>query len=174
MILKYDELSTLRNNTNKRIGLFKGTFDLIHHDHVKLINMLKSYCDMLVVEIKSDADVQAKKGNSRPIINENDRAYIVDNLKSVDYVIIGDKKQMTQYIASIIGDKAYSQSDLNKIMRDGYLIELLRPNVIFTSDEKPVPEIITDFCNQLGVEIKILPMQTGMHTTDIINKCKNL
>lgn len=42
MILNYNDLDLIRElNKNIKIGLFKGTFDLIHHDHVKLINEIK-------------------------------------------------------------------------------------------------------------------------------------
>ncbi len=175
MILNYSDLYSLKEiNKNNKIGLFKGTFDLMHHDHIKLINEIKKNCDLLVVEVKSDEDVRAKKGKSRPIINQFERAYMVDNLKSVDYTIIADKKEQTAFISSLISEKEYNQKDIDKILRDGYLIEKLNPDMIFTSTEKPVPQIIIDLCNKLNVEIKVLPMQNGLHTTDIIEKCKKM
>ena len=38
--------------------------------------------------LSGDTRVKARKGAKRPIINENDRAKILDNLKIVDYVFI--------------------------------------------------------------------------------------
>lgn len=175
MILNYSELTSLKDtNKNKKIGLFKGTFDLIHHDHIKLMNEIKKYCDLLVIEIKTDEDVSRRKGRNRPIINQKDRAYIVDNLKCVDFTIIANKKEKTRLISDLISKKEYTQKEKEKILRDGYLIEKLHPDIIFTSTEKPVPGIITDLCNKLNIEIKILPMQEGLHTTDIIQKCQRL
>lgn len=175
MILDYNDLNLLKkNNPNKKIGLFKGTFDLIHHDHIKLINEIKKNCDLLVVEIKSDEDVKTKKGKNRPIINQSERAYMVDNLKSVNFTIIANKKEQTNLMLDLISEREYKPKDIEKILRDGYLIEKLNPNIIFTSTEKPVPQIIIDLCNKLNVEIKVLPMQNGLHTTDIIEKCKKV
>ena len=75
MILDYNELDSLKyTNKNKKIGLFKGTFDLIHHDHIKLMNEIKKYCDLLVIEVKTDEDVSKRKGKNRPIKNQEDRA----------------------------------------------------------------------------------------------------
>ena len=173
MILNYNELESLKElNKNKKIGLFKGTFDLIHHDHIKLMNEVKKYCDLLVIEVKSDKDVRNKKGKNRPIINQNDRAYIVDNIKCVDFTIIASKKEETGMISDLIFKKEYSKKEIEKVLRDGFLIEKLHPDIIFTSTEKPVPKIIIDLCNNLNIEIKILPMREGLHTTDIIEKCK--
>lgn len=175
MILNYNDLDSLKEiNKNKKIGLFKGTFDLMHYDHIKLINEIKKNCNLLVVEVKSDEDVRAKKGKSRPIINQFQRAYMVDNLKSVDFTIIANKKEQTAFISSLISEKEYNQKEIDKVLRDGYLIEKLNPDMIFTSTEKSVPQIIIDLCNKLNVEIKILPMQKGLHTTDIIKKCKKM
>lgn len=124
------------------------------------------------MEIKSDEDVKIKKGENRPIINQFERAYIVDNLKSVDFTIIADEKNQTKIISELISEKEYNKNDIDKVLRDGYIIEKLNPDMIFTSSEKPVPEIIIDLCNKLNVKIKIFPMQNGLHTTDIIEKCK--
>ena len=74
----------------------------------------------------------------------------------------------------MISEKEYTQKEKEKILRDGYLIEKLHPDVIFTSTEKPVPSIIIDLCDKLNIEIKVLPMQEGLHTTDIIEKCKKV
>lgn len=175
MILDYNDLDSLKEiNKNNTIGLFKGTFDLMHHDHIKLINEIKKNCDLLIIEVKSDEDVKAKKGESRPIISQFERAYMVDNLKSVNFVIIADQKEKTKLISDLISEKEYSQKDIEKILRDGYLIEKLNPDMIFTSTEKPIPQIIIDLCNKLNIEIKVLPMQKGLHTTDIIEKCKKI
>lgn len=38
--------------------------------------------------LSGDNRVKARKGQKRPIINESDRARILDNLKMVDYVFI--------------------------------------------------------------------------------------
>lgn len=173
MILNYSDLCSIRQkNHDKVIGLFKGTFDLIHHDHIRIMQEIKKKCEILVVEIKTDEDVRNKKGSNRPIINQQERAYIVDNIKCVDYTIIGNRKEKTSSMIDLISKNEYNVAHIEKFYRDGYLIEMLKPNIVFTSSEKPVPQIIIDWCKKLDINIMILPMQNGMHTTDIIEKCK--
>lgn len=46
--------------------------------------------DILVVAIKND-DYVSQKGVGRPIICQEQRAEIIDNLKCVDYVVITNK-----------------------------------------------------------------------------------
>lgn len=174
MILNYDELPIIRNDNKRyKIGLFKGTFDLFHSAHLGCLNEIKNDVDILIVEVKSDEDVRNKKGLTRPIISEKERATIVDNIKAVDYTIIANKKESTQLIQTLIDKNNLSENEISKIKRDGYLIEQLKPDCIFTTDEKPVPKAITKLCEKLNVEIKIIPMYKGMHTTDIIKKCKD-
>lgn len=65
-----------------------GTFDLLHRGHVELLNYAKSLGDYLLVLIDSDSRVKALKGNDRPVYHEQDRKYLLENLKSVDEVRI--------------------------------------------------------------------------------------
>lgn len=175
MILNYEELKQVRkNNLNRTIALFKGTFDLFHYDHLMLLSEIKSNCDLLVVEIKSDIDVRRKKGNGRPIIDEYKRAIIIDSIKFTDYTIIANKRERTKLIDELISDNTYKENEISKLLRDGYLIEQLHPNYVYSTDEKTVSEAISDLCDKLNIKIKIIKTRDGLHTTDIINKCKNL
>ena len=139
-----------------------------------LLSEIKAQCDILVVEIKSDYDVKSKKGEGRPIIDEHRRTAIVDNIKFTDFTILANKRERTELIDNLISNNTYTEKEISKLLRDGYLIEQLHPDYIYTTDEKPVPSAIIDLCNELNIEIKIKKMKTGLHTTDIINKCKNL
>ena len=63
-----------------------GTFDLLHPGHLKLLNFAKSHGDYLIVGIDSDDRVKEKKGQKRPIYNQDDRAFFLKTLKPVDQV----------------------------------------------------------------------------------------
>lgn len=143
-------------------------------DHIRIINEIRNYCDILFIQIESDKDVKFEKGEERPIICEDERAFIVDNIKGVDFVIIATETDTTTNIKKLLNSGEYNTSDKAILMRDGYIIDLLRPNIVFTSTEEPAPEIIKHFCKQMKIKIKTLPVGNGIHTTDIINKCRNL
>jgi len=67
-----------------------GTFDVLHPGHVKLLNYAKSLGQCLTVGIDSDRRVAEKKGPSRPVYSVKDRAFMLQNLKAVDYVVVFD------------------------------------------------------------------------------------
>lgn len=63
-----------------------GTFDIIHRGHIELLNYAKSLGGYLLVCIDTDKRVEELKGRRRPINNQNDRKFLLENLKSVDEV----------------------------------------------------------------------------------------
>ena len=70
-----------------KVGYTQGVFDMFYIGHLNLINRAKEQCEKLIVGVNSDALVKKYK-NKIPVINEKDRATIVQNLKAVDECII--------------------------------------------------------------------------------------
>tara|TARA_B100000965_G_scaffold83316_1_gene67083 strand:+ start:203 stop:619 length:417 start_codon:yes stop_codon:yes gene_type:complete len=63
-----------------------GTFDLLHRGHLELLRYARSLGEHVCVGIDTDNRVRKKKGESRPIHNQEDRKFFLENLKSVDEV----------------------------------------------------------------------------------------
>jgi len=63
-----------------------GTFDILHRGHLELLNYAKSLGDYLCVGIDTDDRVKEKKGPTRPIHNQGERKFFLENLKAVDEV----------------------------------------------------------------------------------------
>ena len=63
-----------------------GTFDIIHRGHLELLNYAKSLGDFLYVGIDCDQRVKQNKGYARPIHSEEERKFLLENLKAVDEV----------------------------------------------------------------------------------------
>ncbi len=70
-----------------KIGYTQGTYDMFHIGHLNLLRNAKTQCEKLVVGINTNALVMKYK-NKYPVIDEQDRAEIVKELKSVDEVIL--------------------------------------------------------------------------------------
>ena len=65
-----------------------GTFDILHPGHLQLLEYARSQGDRVIVAIDSDERVREKKGPNRPINTAEDRAYMLQSLKTVDHVLL--------------------------------------------------------------------------------------
>ena len=74
-----------------------GTFDLLHRGHIELLNYAKNIGKDLIndpignlnyvcVGIDTDDRVKQMKGPTRPIHNQEERKFFLENLKAVDEV----------------------------------------------------------------------------------------
>jgi len=78
-----------------------GTFDLLHRGHLELLNYAKSLGDFLLVGIDSDHRVSEKKGPTRPIHNQEERKFFLENLKAVNAVdVFSTDNQLEEMIKS--------------------------------------------------------------------------
>jgi len=89
---------------NKKIVFTNGCFDIIHAGHVRYLNVAKGYGDVLVVGLNSDSSIRRIKGDKRPIIPQEQRAYVLGELKPVDMVIIFDEDTPYNLIKAIKPD----------------------------------------------------------------------
>ena len=67
-----------------------GGFDPIHIGHVRMFEEAKKLGNFLIVIVNSDEWLVRKKGKA--FMNEQERAYIIEQLKPVDYVYIHHSK----------------------------------------------------------------------------------
>ncbi len=98
------DLINLFKSGKKKIVFTNGVFDILHRGHVEYLNEAKSLGDVLIVGLNSDSSVKRIKGNDRPINNEEDRAFVLSNLKPVDYVIIFSADTPHDLINTVIPD----------------------------------------------------------------------
>jgi len=147
-----DDLAALRAawfDSGKTVVWTNGCFDLLHVGHIRSFGDAKALGDILVVGINSDASVRALKGDSRPIVNQTDRAEVIAALEIVDYVTIFDESTPVAALSR------------------------LRPDIHCKSAEyadggKPMPERETVL--GYGGQIRILPLHPGRSTTDLIER----
>jgi len=113
MIVELEELLGLLEKVRgkKKIVFTNGCFDLLHAGHADYLNKAKSLGDILVVGINSDASVRRIKGEKRPILPQQMRAYLLDNLKPVDYVVIFEEDTPLEMIKAIKPDVLVKGAD---------------------------------------------------------------
>ena len=88
----------------KRLAVTNGVFDLIHAGHIKYLQEASEHADALLVAINGDASVRQLKGPERPIVNEEDRAYILASLECVSAVVVFDSTRPLEVFKAIHPD----------------------------------------------------------------------
>jgi len=89
-IKSFAEIDTLVKHSHKqgkKIVFTNGCFDILHVGHVKYLQIAKSFGDILIVGLNSDASVSRLKGPTRPVNIAEDRAYLLAALEAVDFVV---------------------------------------------------------------------------------------
>lgn len=140
----------LKANRSKRIVFTNGCFDILHRGHVTYLNEAKKLGDILILGVNSDASVKRLKGNDRPINNEKDRAYVLSQLKAVDFAEIFTE-----------------DTPLNLILK-------VQPNILVKGGDWKIDQIVGGkevIAN--GGEVFSLDFVDGYSTTSIINKIHN-
>ncbi len=132
---------------NKKIVFTNGCFDIIHSGHIRVLKKAKERGDVLIVGLNSDKSVRKIKGSKRPIMNEKDRALILDSIKYVDYVVLFDEE--TPY----------------------NLIKEIEPDVLVKGSDYKLNEVVgADIVIKKGGEVFLVPLLKGKSTTNVIEK----
>lgn len=98
-------------STSKKVFV-NGTFDILHRGHLELLEYARSLGDEVVVAIDTDERVREKKGPTRPINTAEERAYMLQSLKTVDNVFMfGSDEELENLIKSYRPDIMVVGSD---------------------------------------------------------------
>lgn len=102
-LIKISNFLSLKSTVlkDKNIVLVCGSFDLFHSGHLEFLQFSKSKGDILIVLLNSDISIKKYKGKHRPIINQKDRAFILQGLEVVDYIIIFNELTPERYFKLI-------------------------------------------------------------------------
>ncbi len=115
MIVDLRELLELLEKVRgrKKVVFTNGCFDILHAGHADYLKRAKSLGDILVVGINSDTSVKRIKGEKRPILPQQMRAYLVNSLKPVDYVVVFEEDTPLELIKAIKPDVLVKGADWN-------------------------------------------------------------
>ena len=136
-----------RRARGQKIVWTNGCFDLLHAGHVELLQHARTLGDCLLVGLNSDASVKRLKGETRPINDQQSRAFVLDALRCVDAVCIYEDDTPIR------------------------VLESARPNVHVKGGDyriEDLPEAAT--IQKHGGEIVIVPLRQGFSTTNTLKK----
>ena len=138
-----DEIVKRYKANGKRVVFTNGCFDILHVGHVKYLQVAKSFGDVLIVGLNSDASVSRLKGDNRPINTAQDRAYLLGALEAVDFVVPFED------------DTPYE------------LIKMVKPDVLVKGGDYKGKDVVgTEFAG----ELQLVDFVDGKSTTKTIKK----
>jgi len=153
MIVELKELLELLEKVRgkKKIVFTNGCFDILHAGHADYLSKAKSLGDILVVGINSDASVRRIKGEKRPILPQQMRAYLLDNLKPVDYVVIFEEDTPLE------------------------LIKAIKPDVLVKGADWDLERIVgADFVLSYGGRVERIPFSFDISTSKVVERILDL
>lgn len=135
----------------KKIVFTNGCFDILHAGHVKYLTKAAEFGDVLILGLNSDQSVKCIKGEKRPVIGQEHRAYLLCALFCVDHVVLFD------------------EPDPRK------LIEAVSPDILVKGADWQENEILGgDFVKQNGGRIERVVLEPDISTTRIIERIGEL
>jgi rfaE bifunctional protein nucleotidyltransferase chain/domain len=124
-----------------------GCFDILHRGHVAYLTQARALGDRLIVGINTDASVRRIKGAGRPVVTQDDRAYVLAALACVDAVTLFDEDTPARLISSLLPDV---------LVKGG--------------DYSPEQVVGRDVVESHGGRLVIIPFVSGRSTTDILDR----
>ncbi len=135
--------------SGKKLVVTNGCFDLLHRGHAEYLSRARNFGDVLLVFINSDSSVRKVKGRNRPIVNENDRAFLLASLACVDAVVV------------------FGTSDCVGLFKK------IRPAIYVKGGDYDIDSIVQEervVLESVGADIKFIKFVPGLSTTDILRK----
>ena len=117
--------------------------------HIHSLQEAKKLGDKLVVGLNSDQSIQKLKGVSRPIISQEERKCILQNLSCVDSVILFDE---------LTADN---------------IINLVQPDVIVKGNDYNLDNVDgKQYIKENNIEVHFIPLLQNISTSKIIESIK--
>lgn len=126
-----------------------GVFDILHRGHVEYLAKAKSFGEVLIVGLNSDASARRLKGRGRPIQPQRDRAAVLLALAAVDYVVI------------------FGSDTPERLIRN------VRPDVLVKGADWKASEIVgAEFVRSYGGKVKRVRLTAGRSSSRVIGRMR--
>ena len=147
-ILPLSSISKIQKQTDKKIVLAGGCFDILHYGHVAFMQKARSAGDLLVLLLESDEFIIRVK-KKKPVHTQQQRAEILASLTYVDYVVQLPLLQSPD-------------TDYEKIVKE------IGPAIIaYTSNDSKEGQK-KKFATEVGAEIIVIPNLSSFSSSQLI------
>jgi D-beta-D-heptose 7-phosphate kinase/D-beta-D-heptose 1-phosphate adenosyltransferase len=131
----------------RKVVFTNGCFDIVHRGHVEYLTKAKALGDVLFVGMNNDASVKRLKGITRPIVCQDDRAFVLSAFRVVDYVCLFNEDTPHDLIKAVV------------------------PDVLVKGSDWTIDSIVgKDIVEAAGGSVQTIDFVPNRSTTDIINK----
>ncbi|SNV62675.1 D-glycero-beta-D-manno-heptose-7-phosphate kinase [Veillonella rodentium] len=120
-----------------------GCFDILHRGHITYLQEAAQLGDHLIIGLNSDGSVRRLKGETRPIVSEDDRAALLSALGCVDGVVLFEEDTPAELLA------------------------YLRPNILVKGGDYKKEDIVG---RESVDDVEVLSFKEGYSTSDIVGK----
>ncbi|MDR2201002.1 MAG: adenylyltransferase/cytidyltransferase family protein [Puniceicoccales bacterium] len=152
-LFSLQEAATLRRQRHDRtIVLTNGCFDLLHGGHIFSLQRAAQFGELWVA-LNGDESIRRLKGESRPIIGEWERAYLLAALECVTGIFIFRGQHLAKELEIFHPDVYVKSSDYSRETLNG--------------EERSVLE-------KMNTRIEFVPLWKGLSTSAIVDKIKGL
>ena len=132
-----------------KIVFTNGCFDILHRGHARLLQFARSLGDHLVLGLNTDASMRRLKGPDRPIVPEDQRAYMLSLFPFVDLIVLFDEDTPLR------------------------LLEAIRPDVLVKGgDYAPEAVVGRSLVESYGGRVAIFSHLEGLSTTEMVSQIR--
>ena len=141
-------------NAGKKLVTVNGVFDLLQAGHLDFLEEAKQQGDILFVGVNTDKSVRDKKGSSRPIILQDQRAALLAALTCVDYIVIMD---------GVYDEEPH-----------GTFLPAIKSDIHVNGDDHGQAETWIEYSimQELGISAYTVKRRPNLSTSEIIEKIK--
>ncbi len=144
--LNWQEIKVLAQSwrrLGKKIIFTNGCFDILHTGHITYLEKAAKLGDILILGLNSDASVRRLKGETRPLVGEQDRARLLLALSCIDAVVLFEEDTPTE------------------------LIKIIKPDVLVKGGDYSAEQVAG---REYAGKVEIIDFEQGYSTTDLVNK----
>ena len=133
----------------QKVVFTNGCFDILHAGHVSYLAAAADLGDKLVIGLNADSSLKNLKGESRPVIPQDQRALLLAALEFVDAVVLFEEDTPLRLIRELLPDVLAKGGD--------YTID----TIVGATDVQ-----------QNGGEVSVIAFVEGLSTSKIIEKIR--